>query len=90
MIACHGKVQREGEVTHVIIDRLENLSDLLRSVGQLDAAFPIKHGRGDEAQHPVGLDPRQAGRAGNWPVREIYVPDLRIVSGIKVPTRDFR
>lgn len=49
MVACHGRVQREGEVTHVITDRLEDLSELLRSVGERDEAFPIRHGRGDGA-----------------------------------------
>jgi len=38
MLACTGRVQREGEVVHVIADRLEDLSDLLRSVGERDAA----------------------------------------------------
>jgi len=38
MIACHGRVQREGEVVHVITDRLEDLSDLLRSVGERDGS----------------------------------------------------
>ncbi len=38
MLACHGRVQREGEVVHVIADRLEDLTDLLRSVGTRDAA----------------------------------------------------
>ncbi len=52
MIACHGKVHREGDVTHVITDRLEDLSDLLRSVGERDEAFPLTHGRGDGATHP--------------------------------------
>ncbi len=33
MIACHGRVQREGEVVHVVTDHLEDLSGLLRSVG---------------------------------------------------------
>jgi len=41
MIACHGRVQREGEVVHVITDRLEDLSDLLRSVGERDEAGDI-------------------------------------------------
>ena len=89
MIACHGRVRREGEVTHVITDRLEDLSADLRSVGQLDAAFPIEHSRSDEAQHPVGLDPRQGNGAGGRPARDVYVPNLRIDLGIKVPTRDF-
>ncbi len=92
MIACHGRVQREGEVVHVITDRLEDLSDLLRSVGERDEPFPIQHGRGDAATHPGAPDPRDGPGAGpgGRPVRDIYVPDLRLGSSIKVPTRDFR
>ena len=92
MIACHGRVQREGEVIHVITDRLEDLSDLLRSVGERNEAFPIQHGRGDGATHPAGRDPREGNSAGpgGHKARDIYVPDLRLGSGIKVPTRDFR
>ena len=92
MIACHGKVQREGEVTHVVTDRLEDLSDLLRSVGQRDDTFPLSHGRGDGATHPGTRDPRDGPGAGpgGRPIRDIYIPDLALGSGIKVPTRDFR
>ncbi|MGI4793155.1 MAG: OB-fold nucleic acid binding domain-containing protein, partial [Janthinobacterium lividum] len=92
MIACHGKVQREGEVVHVVTDRLEDLTGLLRSVGDQDDPFPIEHGRGDVATHPAARDPndRPGAGPGGRPVRDIYVPDLRIGSGIKVPTRDFR
>ena len=92
MIACHGKVQREGEVVHVITDRLEDLSDLLRSVGERDEPFPIQHGRGDGATNPGARDPRDGPGAGpgGRPVRDIYIPDLRLGSGIKVPTRNFR
>ena len=92
MIACHGRVQREGTVVHVVTDRLEDLSDLLRSVGERDEAFPIRHGRGNGVTHPAAPDPRNglgAAPAGR-PVRDIYIPDLRLGSGIKVPTRDFR
>jgi len=59
MLACHGRVQREGAVVHVIADQLEDLSDLLRSVGERDEAFPVQHGRGDGATHPAGADPRR-------------------------------
>jgi len=92
MIACHGKVQREGKVIHVVTDRLEDLTGLLRSVGNQDAPFPIEHGRGDAVTHPGARDPRDGPGAGpgGRPVRDIFVPDLRIGSGIKVPTRDFR
>lgn len=90
MIACHGRVQREGEMIHVVTDRLEDLTDELRSVSDRDAAFPIEHGRGDGATHPAGRDPRGGADAGGRPVRDIYVPELQVGSGIKVPTRDFR
>ena len=89
MIACHGRVQREGEVVHVITDRLEDLSGLLRSVGERDEAFPMRHGRGDGATHPAGPDPRQPAGAGLGRAARggVNVPDG---SGIRVPTRDFR
>ena len=92
MIACHGKVQREGEVIHVLTDRLEDLSGLLRSVGDRDEAFPIQHGRGDGATHPAGRDPRSGPGAepGGRPVRDIFPSEVRPGIGIKVPTRDFR
>ncbi len=85
MVACHGQVQREGEVIHVVTDRLEDLSALLRGVGQ--TPLPVPHGRGDQVTHQGGPDPRDAV---GTPARDIYIPDLRLGSGIKVPTRDFR
>ena len=92
MIACHGRVQREGEVIHVVTDHLEDLSDLLRSVGQRDEPFPLQHGRGDGATHPAARDPRSGpgGGPGGRPVRDIFPPEVRPGIGIKVPTRDFR
>jgi len=91
MIACHGRVQREGEVVHVITDKLEDLSDLLRSVGDQNDAFPLRHGRGDGATYPAGPDPRRQREAGLG--REAHdggAADLVPVHGIKVPTRNFR
>ncbi len=91
MLACRGRVQREGEVVHVVADRLEDLSDLLRSVGgRADdgGAFPLRHGRGDGVEHPGAPDAR-AGPGGR-PARGTTIPDPRLGSGIKVPTRDFR
>ena len=90
MIACRGKLQREGEVIHVIAEHLTDLSDLLRGVGERDdKPFPLPHGRGDEARHGGQPDPREKKVVDS---RDIYVRDLRIVprKGIKVPTRDFR
>jgi error-prone DNA polymerase len=59
MVACYGKLQREGEVIHVIADRLVDLSAMLRSVGVRDEAFVHRTGRGDEAKHGGGPDSRE-------------------------------
>jgi error-prone DNA polymerase len=68
-------------------EELTDLSDLLRSVGDREQAFPLRSGRGDEAKHGGGPDPRDG--LGRNP-RDIYIRDLRLGAGIKVPTRDFR
>jgi error-prone DNA polymerase len=89
LLACRGRVQREGEVIHLIAEHLIDLSDLLRSVGDRDESFPVPHGRGDEAKHGGGPDQRAADELGRKP-RDIYIPDLRLGSGIKVLTRSLR
>jgi error-prone DNA polymerase len=61
----------------------------LRSVGERDGSFPMQHGRGDEAKHGGGPEALAADGLGRKP-RDIYIPDLRLGSGIKVPTRNFR
>ena len=58
MIACHGRLQREGSVIHVVAERLDDLSDMLRSVGASDEAFSIHTGRGDGARHGAAPDTR--------------------------------
>ena len=90
MIACHGRVQREGEVIHVISDRLEDLSELLRSVGERDDAFPIRRGSGDGVTHPAAPDPRRPNTHSGEMLPEVRMLDRRAGSSIKVPTRDFR
>jgi error-prone DNA polymerase len=47
MIGIKGTLQREGDVIHVIADRLEDHTPLLHSVGALD--FPRRPGPGDGA-----------------------------------------
>ena len=91
MIACRGRVQREGEVVHVVVEHLIDLSQELRSVGNRSLPFPIERGRGDGATHPGSADSREQVAAAGWRTRDIYVPDGRFSNGhIKVPTRDFR
>jgi error-prone DNA polymerase len=87
MIACRGKLQRAGEVVHVIAEHLTDLSGLLRDVGQRDEAFPLPHGRGDDSRLDTVTDSREPKLARS---RDIHVRVSRNEKGIKVPTRDFR
>ncbi|HJU19359.1 MAG TPA: error-prone DNA polymerase [Stellaceae bacterium] len=86
MIAATGRVQREGEVVHVIAQNLTDLSELLRSVGARDETFPPQGG-GDPAGQGGGPDPRET--PGRKP-RNVPMPDSGSGLEIKVPTRDFR
>ncbi len=80
MMGVEGRVQREGEVVHVVVMRLHDLS------GERETAFPRPHGRGDEFHHGSSGDARDRlpTRA-----RDIYDPDLHIDT-LKVKARDFR
>ncbi|MDT7953134.1 MAG: error-prone DNA polymerase [Acetobacteraceae bacterium] len=86
MLAAHGKVQKESGVTHVIVEKLVDLSGLLRQVGERDDPVILPTGRGDEARH--GGSPDHRDRPVGKP-RDIYCPE-RLSNGIKVQTRDFR
>jgi error-prone DNA polymerase len=89
MLRVDGRVQREGEVVHVVAYRLYDLSDALASVGDRDGSFPLPHGRGDEFHHgSPGHDPRDQPPRGVKP-RDIYIRDLSL-EAIRVKTRDFR
>ena len=84
MIACHGRVPREGEVIHVVTDVLEDLSDPLGGVGERDEVFAIVHGRGDGATHPAGRDPR----TGPGAVPEMLTPRDIYMPGSAAPVRN--
>ncbi len=92
MLACHGQVQREGEVVHVVAERLEDLSGLLRSVGERDGPLPPGHGRGDDAAHLAGLDVQRTVVTGSSDHVSSDGPRPPAQPGptIRVPTRDFR
>ena len=89
MLRVDGRIQREGEVVHVVAHRLHDLSDALAGVGDRDGSFPLPHGRGDEFHHgSPSPDPRDGPTRGVRP-RDIYIPDLSL-EAIRVRTRDFR
>ena len=88
MIAVRGRIQREGEVVHLVAQRLIDLSAELATVGSRDAAFSLPHGRGDQVTHAGGgPDPRDLPPKG-LRTRDIYVPDLHIDT-LKAKSRNF-
>ncbi|KEZ14538.1 Error-prone DNA polymerase [Sphingobium yanoikuyae] len=101
MMGVRGQVQREGEVIHVIAQRLDDLSGMLASVGRrADVADIYRVSRADIARNPTAPDPRdRQQRPLGRDARDIYIPDLRLGSGIipgqptegiKIKPRDFR
>jgi error-prone DNA polymerase len=88
MIAVRGRIQREGEVVHLVAHRLVDLSAELVAIGARDAAFPLSHGRGEQVTHAGGgPDPRELPPKG-LRTRDIYVPDLHI-DVLKTKSRNF-
>jgi error-prone DNA polymerase len=87
MIACRGRLQRAGEVIHVVAEELTDLSALLASIGRRGQPFPLPAGRGDEVKHAGAPDSRD--RHSGPASRDVYVPDLPR-DRIRVTTRDFR
>lgn len=85
LIGVKGRVQREGEVIHIVAHQLHDLSAELASVGSLDAGFPLPHGRGDEFHRgSPTADPRGMSRPRN------LVDPHGPLDEIRVKTRDFR
>jgi len=58
MIAMRGRLQKEGEVIHIICDRITDHDAMLRSIAQGDVS--IAPGRGDGARNGGGPDSRDA------------------------------
>ncbi|RRY11306.1 error-prone DNA polymerase [Brucella anthropi] len=87
MMAVRGRIQREGDVVHLVAQRITDLSADLASVGSREAAFPLPHGRGDQVRNGgSGPDPRELPPKG-LQTRDIYIPDLHIDT-IKVKSRN--
>jgi len=61
MIAVKGQMQKEGEVIHVVADRLEDMTPLLHRVGAMD--FPHRYAPADGGKG-ASPDPRKAKAAG--------------------------
>jgi hypothetical protein len=69
--------------------QLADLSAKMKRISGLDAAFPLKAGRGDEAKPGgSGLDSPQPKQPIIQP-RDMYTPDFH-TDKLKVKARDFR
>ena len=79
MIAVRGTLQREGKVTHIVADALEDMTALLGQVGAMD--FPHRTGPGDGARNG-GYNPREAGYRRHGAIQPGE-------SAIRVKSRDF-
>jgi error-prone DNA polymerase len=87
MMGIHGKIQKEGEVVHLVAQKLFDFSSDLRNLGDRNGEFPLPYGRGDEAKNGGGPDPRDNSKTAVQ-ARDIYIPDLHIDT-LKVKSRNF-
>ncbi|NLS06329.1 error-prone DNA polymerase [Rhizobium sp. P32RR-XVIII] len=88
MMAINGRIQREGDVVHLVAQQLFDLSGDLSGLADRDAAFKLATGRGDEFAHgsPGSADSRDKVAAAK--PRDIFIPDLHIDT-LKVKARNF-
>ncbi|SEE65151.1 DNA polymerase III, alpha subunit /error-prone DNA polymerase, DnaE-like [Rhizobiales bacterium GAS188] len=87
LMTCKGRIQKASGVIHVVAEHMVDQSAMLNRVGGLDEIFTVPTGRGDEARHAGGADPRGVPKLRD--VRDIYIPDLHI-DRLAVKARDFR
>jgi error-prone DNA polymerase len=87
MLLVEAKVQREGLVVHLVVEKLTDLSEQLAAISEDEAPFPLPHGRGDEF-HRGGGSQDSRDRPKRQP-RDIFIPDLHIDT-LKLKPRNFR
>jgi len=89
MIGCRGRLQREGQVTHLIAEHFLDFSDLLRSVGDRDIDVSLQYERDDEARTSVQRLLKRSRRVSEDRLAA-QEPDGPTLPTIKVTTRDFK
>jgi len=89
MMAARGRIQREGDVIHLVVRQLRDFSDMLASIGQRNAAFPLPKSRGDLFHNGGSAPDSPELRTNDLRTRDLYTPDLHIDT-LKVKAREFR
>ncbi|MBB4483222.1 MULTISPECIES: OB-fold nucleic acid binding domain-containing protein [Rhizobium] len=89
MMAINGKIQREGEVVHLVAQQLFDWWGDLSGLAGCDGTFHPPTGRGDEFAHgsPGSPDSREKAPSGVR-ARDMFTPDLHIDT-LKVKSRNF-
>ncbi|MGZ2432618.1 error-prone DNA polymerase [Rhizobium redzepovicii] len=89
MMAINGKIQREGDVVHLVAQQLLDLSGDLSGLADREIDVRIPTGRGDEFAHGSPGSPDSRDRPKPVPeARDIFVRDLHIDT-LKVKARNF-
>jgi len=86
LLGAAGRLQREGIVTHVVADRLVDLTPLLQGLAGR-SALDVPHARADEGKRPAR--PSRDERGGRDAPREPLRPALPR-RDLRFPSRDFR
>lgn len=91
MMAINGRIQREGDVVHLVAQQLVDLSEDLSGLADRNTDFKLPTGRGDEFAHGSmgGGDYRERKEKSVPDARDIYVRDLHIDT-LKVKSRNFQ
>ncbi|AWD23629.1 error-prone DNA polymerase [Fuscovulum blasticum] len=76
LIRVSGRIERDGPVTHLIAERVEDLSHILATLGR-PVVISVNDGRADEAKRPVGASTRPTARHPREQARKLF------------PSRDF-
>jgi error-prone DNA polymerase len=87
MVACRGRVQREGDVIHVVAEHLDDLTPLLRTVGCRGGSTPDQQEQEERpASHRFTYSREMVRPSGDG------LPSAEAKAGgpvIQVPTRSF-
>ena len=86
LLRITGRLQREGIVAHVVADKLEDLSDRLDALTEMDE-FKLTVSPADEVKRNVDLDPRAAALRRRPPIPRPKHP--REQAKALFPSRDF-
>lgn len=76
LLRVTGRIERDGTVTHLIAERVEDLSPLLATLGR-PALIDTNDGRADETRRPVGGSIRPSARHPREQAKRLF------------PSRDF-